>query len=129
MKKQIENRSDLQLLVRTFYAKIRTDQEIGFFFNETITDWEEHLEKLTDFWDMNVFGTKNYHGNPIIAHNAVDKQFDQQITSNIFGIWLNYWFATIDELFEGENAEILKRRAQKMSTFLFMNIFESRGKV
>ncbi|CAM3968676.1 group III truncated hemoglobin [Flavobacterium weaverense] len=129
MKKQIENRSDLQLLVRTFYAKIRADQEIGFFFNETITDWEEHLEKLTDFWDMNVFGTKNYHGNPIIAHNAVDKQFDQQITSNIFGIWLNHWFATIDELFEGENAEILKRRAQKMSTFLFMNIFESRGKV
>ena len=129
MKKQIENRSDLQLLVRTFYAKIRADQEIGFFFNETITDWEEHLEKLTDFWDMNVFGTKNYHGNPIIAHNAVDKKFDQQITSNIFGIWLNYWFATIDELFEGENAEILKRRAQKMSTFLFMNIFESRGKV
>lgn len=129
MRKQIENRSDLQLLVRTFYAKIRADQEIGFFFNETITDWEEHLEKLTDFWDMNVFGTKNYHGNPIIAHNAVDKQFDQQITSNIFGIWLNHWFATIDELFEGENAEILKRRAQKMSTFLFMNIFESRGKV
>ncbi|MEM8520540.1 group III truncated hemoglobin [Flavobacterium sp. PL12] len=129
MKKQIENRSDLQLLVRTFYAKIRADQEIGFFFNETITDWEEHLEKLTDFWDMNIFGTKNYQGNPIIAHNAVDKKFDQQITSNIFGIWLNHWFATIDELFEGENAEILKRRAQKMSTFLFMNIFESRGKV
>ena len=129
MKKQIENRSDLQILVRTFYAKIRADQEIGFFFNETITDWEEHLEKLTDFWDMNVFGTKNYHGNPIIAHNAVDKQFDQKITSNIFGIWLNHWFATIDELFEGENVEILKRRAQKMSTFLFMNIFESRGKV
>ena len=129
MKKQIENRSDLQILVRAFYAKIRADQEIGFFFNETITDWEEHLEKLTDFWDMNVFGTKNYHGNPIIAHNAVDMKFDQQITSNIFGIWLNYWFATIDELFEGENVEILKRRAQKMSTFLFMNIFESRGKV
>ena len=129
MKKQIENRSDLQLLVRTFYAKIRADQEIGFFFNETITAWDAHLEKLTDFWDLNVFGTKNYHGNPIIAHNAVDKQFDQQITSNIFGIWLNHWFATIDELFKGENAEILKRRAQKMSTFLFMNIFESRGKV
>ena len=129
MRKQIENRDDLKLLVNTFYDKIRADQEIGFFFNETITDWEEHLEKLTDFWDMNVFGTKKYNGNPILAHNAVDQKFDHQITSNIFGIWLNLWFATLDELFEGENVEILKRRAQKMSTFLFMNIFESRGKV
>lgn len=129
MRKQIENRDDLKLLVNTFYDKIRADQEIGFFFNETITDWEEHLEKLTDFWDMNVFGTKKYNGNPILAHNAVDQKFDYQITSNIFGIWLNLWFAALDELFEGENVEILKRRAQKMSTFLFINIFESRGKV
>ena len=128
MRKQIENRDDLKLLVNTFYDKIRADQEIGFFFNETITDWEEHLEKLTDFWDMNVFGTKKYDGNPILAHNAVDKKFDHQITSNIFGIWLNLWFATINEMFIGENADILKRRAQKMSTFLFMNIFESRRK-
>jgi len=126
MKKQIENRDDLKLLVRTFYDKIRADQEIGFFFNETITDWEEHLEKLTDFWEANILGTKNYNGNPITVHNAVDKKFNHQITSNLFGIWLNLWFATLDELFEGENVEILKRRAQKMSTFLFMNIFKSR---
>lgn len=128
MRKQIENRADIKLLVTTFYDKIRADTEIGFFFNETITDWEEHLEKLTDFWEMNLFATKKYHGNPIITHNAVDKKFNQSITSNIFGIWLNLWFATLDELFEGENVEILKRRAQKMSTYLFMNIFENRRK-
>lgn len=128
MIKEIGNRADLRLLVDRFYTKIRADEEIGFFFNETITDWEEHLEKLTDFWEMNLFGTRKFNGNPIVAHNAVDKKFNQQITSNIFGIWLNLWFATLDELFEGENVEILKRRAQKMSTFLFMNIFESRGK-
>ncbi|MBP4140820.1 group III truncated hemoglobin [Flavobacterium sp. P4023] len=129
MIKEIENREDLKLLVSTFYEKIRADQEIGFFFNETITNWEEHLEKLTDFWEMNIFGTRKFTGNPIVAHNAVDKKFNQQITSNTFGIWLNIWFATIDELFVGENADVLKRRAQKMSTFLFMNIFESRRKV
>ena len=128
MKKPIENREDIKLLVTTFYDKIKADEEIGFFFNETITDWEEHLEKLTDFWEMNLFGTKKYTGNPILAHNAVDKRFDQRITPNIFGIWLNLWFATLDELFEGENVEILKRRARKMQTFLYMNIFESRTK-
>lgn len=43
-----------------------------------------------------------------------------------FGIWLNYWFETLDELFEGENVIILKRRARKMGTVMYMNIFESR---
>ena len=128
MRKQIENRDDITLLVATFYDKIRADKEIGFFFSETITNWEEHLEKLTDFWETNLFASKKYQGNPIIVHNAVDKKFDQQITSAIFGIWLNLWFATLDELFEGENVDILKRRARKMGTFLFMNIFESRRK-
>lgn len=126
MRKPIENRDDLTLLVATFYYKIRADEEIGFFFNETITNWEEHLEKLIDFWETNLFAVKKYKGNPILAHNAVDKRFDQRITSNEFGIWLNLWFQTLDELFEGENVDILKRRARKMGTFLYMNIFESR---
>jgi hemoglobin len=129
MKKTIENREDLTLLVHSFYAKIRADNEIGFFFNDTIQNWEEHLEKLTDFWEMNLFGVKKYKGNPIAVHNEVDKHFDHRISPNEFGIWLNLWFETLDELFEGENVEILKRRARKMGTFIYMNIFESRSKV
>ena len=128
MKKTIENRADVNLLVHAFYAKIRADKEIGFFFNETIQDWEEHLEKLTDFWETNLFAVKKYKGDPIAAHNEVDKRFDYKISPNEFGIWLNLWFETLDELFEGENVAILKRRARKMGTFLYMNIFENRRK-
>jgi hemoglobin len=128
MKKTIQNRADVSLLVHAFYAKIRADKEIGFFFNETIQDWEEHLEKLTDFWETNLFAVKKYNGDPIAAHNEVDKRFDHKISPNEFGIWLNLWFETLDELFEGENVAILKRRARKMGTFLYMNIFENRRK-
>lgn len=128
IKKQIENREDISLLVRTFYAKIRADAEIGHFFNGKITDWEEHLEKLTDFWETNLFAVKKYKGNPLEAHNEVDDYFNHTITSNEFGIWLNLWFATLDELFEGENVTILKRRARKMGTFLYLGMFENRSK-
>jgi hemoglobin len=126
MKKNIENREDITLLVDSFYTKIRKDAEIGHFFNDVIQDWEEHLEKLTDFWEMNLFGGKKYHGNPIEAHIEVDRHSGGVISSHEFGIWLNHWFATIDEIFEGENADTLKRRARKMSTMLFMNMFNSR---
>lgn len=128
MKKQIENRTDVSFLVHQFYAKIRADDEIGFYFNEMISDWEAHLEKLTDFWETNLFGTRKYKGNPHAVHNEVDAHFDEKITANEFGIWLNHWFQTIEEYFEGENAETLKRRARKMSTFLFMSMFQHRQK-
>jgi hemoglobin len=127
MKKNIENRKDIALLVHSFYAKIRKDTNIGQFFNDVIQDWDEHLEKLTDFWEMNLFGGKNYHGNPIKTHIEVDKQSGSIISSHEFGIWLNHWFDTIDELYEGQNADTLKRRARKMSTMLYMNMFNNRG--
>lgn len=129
MRKQIENRADVSFLVHQFYAKIRADEEIGFYFNTMIKDWDAHLEKLTDFWETNLFAIKKYKGNPHEVHNEVDAQFDGKITSNEFGIWLNYWFQTLEEHFEGENAETLKRRARKMGTFLFMSIFEHRKKM
>ncbi|MBK0371017.1 group III truncated hemoglobin [Flavobacterium agrisoli] len=127
MKKKIENRDDIALLVHTFYDAIRQNEEIGFYFNETITNWPEHLEKLIDFWEMNLFGGRKYTGNPIEAHNQVDEKFDHSITPETFGIWLNIWFATIDRLFEGENADTLKRRARKMNTMLYLNIFQNRN--
>ena len=127
-RKKIEDRQDISLLVRSFYDKIRADKEIGPFFNEMITDWEPHLEKLTDFWEMNLFGGKMYKGNPLGAHNKADDHFGNTISSNEFGIWLNLWFETLEELFEGENVEILKRRARKMGTFLMVSIYENRAK-
>jgi hemoglobin len=75
MKKSIENREDIALLVHSFYSKIRKDAEIGHFFNEVIEDWDEDLDKLIDFWVMHLFGGKNYHGNPIAVHNEVDRKF------------------------------------------------------
>ena len=128
MKKQIENRADISFLVHQFYAKIRADKEIGFYFNIIIKDWDAHLEKLTDFWETNLFAVKKYKGNPHAVHNEVDAHFDSKITANEFGIWLNHWAQTLDEHFEGENVETLKRCARKMSTFLYVSMFEHRKK-
>ncbi|MDI1317721.1 group III truncated hemoglobin [Flavobacterium sp.] len=126
--KEIENREDVKLLVHSFYAKIRANEEIGPFFNTTIQDWESHLEKLTDFWENNLFAVRKYFGNPIEAHIKVDEQFHNKINPSIFGLWLNLWFETLDELFVGENVETLKRRARKMGTMLMVTIYESRKK-
>jgi len=127
MRKDIKTRDDVFLLVSSFYKKVRKNDLLGPFFNGKIKDWDEHLERLTTFWESSLFLKTKYYGNPLEAHVKVDKENNQSITELHFGIWLNLWFETIEELFEGETAEIAKRRARKMGTFLYLNIFQARN--
>lgn len=124
MAKLIENRTDVSLLVRTFYAKVRKHDLLGPIFNGAIpTDhWEPHLEKLTDFWETNLFGIPKFKGNPMQAHRNLDQAHNRQIEMEHFGHWLQLWFETIDELFIGDLADKAKRAARKMATGLFMGM-------
>lgn len=127
-KTDIKDRKDVSLLVNTFYAKVRNDKVLGPIFNNIINDWDAHLELLTDFWETQLFLKRKYFGNPVTAHEEVDEKTNQTITPEHFGFWLNLWFQTLDELFEGETAWIAKNRAQKMSTMLFMHMYQHRSK-
>ena len=130
MKQDIQDRDDVFLLVDTFYTKVRAHDILGPFFNETIKDWDAHLQRLTTFWETSLFMTRKleqkYYGNPLEAHVKVDKQFHNSITELHFGIWLNLWYETLDELFIGEVTENAKRRSRKMGTFMYLKIFEAR---
>lgn len=125
-KKDISTREDVYVLVSSFYDKVRKDKVLGPFF-EIIEDWDEHLEKLTDFWQSNLFLKTRYYGNPLDAHIKADKANNHSISELHFGRWLNLWFETIDQLFEGEIAQNAKQRARKMSTFMNMSIFQARN--
>lgn len=127
MKNDIRSREDIFLLVNTFYKKVRKNALIGPIFNSQIDNWPEHLEKLTDFWETNLLFERKYKGNPLLAHQLVDEKSNFSVEQIHFGTWLNLWYATIDDLFEGENAATAKRRARKMSTFMFLKIFENRS--
>jgi len=122
----LSNRKDIRLLVTSFYEKIRKDPLLGPVFNTIILDWEGHLDLLTDFWESQLLVRRSYLGNPIAVHQEVDTKMNHSITPEHFGQWLNLWFATLDELFEGELVWVAKNRAQKMSTMLYMKIYEHR---
>lgn len=124
-KKEIKSREDVHLLVTEFYKKVRKDDMLGPFFDR-IEDWDEHLDRLTTFWESSLFMKTKYFGNPLEAHVKADREHGNKISELHFGVWLNLWFQTIDELFVGETAENAKRRARKMGTFLYLNIFQAR---
>ncbi|EDP94939.1 group III truncated hemoglobin [Kordia algicida OT-1] len=126
MKKDIQNRADVHLLVTTFYAKIRKDEILGPIFNNRIQHWDAHLEHLTDFWESSLFFVNKYKGNPLEKHIEVDAAIHHIINEKHFGIWLNHWIQTLDALFEGDKTSIAKNRARKMGTFIYIKLFEAR---
>jgi hemoglobin len=127
VKKDIKTREDVFKLVDEFYKKVRRDDLLGPIFNDTIKDWDAHLEHLTTFWESSLFLKTRFYGDPLEAHIKVDKAFNHSINELHFGVWLNLWSQTINELFEGDFAENAKRRARKMGTFIYLKIFEARN--
>ena len=99
---------------------------LGPIFNTIVKDWEEHIELLTDFWQTNLFFKKSYLGDPLEKHVEVDRKIDGKINEKHFGVWMNLWYKTIDELYEGDVAQIAKNRARNMGTYMHLRIFEAR---
>lgn len=126
--KDIENREDISQLVNAFYTKIREDELLGPIFNAHIAPeaWPGHLEKLTDFWETNLFGVPKFKGNPSLKHVNVDKNLNYSVEQLHFGRWLQLWFATVNELFSGDLAIRARESARKMASGQFMMIWNHR---
>lgn len=128
--KPIASRDDVDFLVRRFYEQVRDHELLGPVFNEIVQDWEVHLVHLSDFWEMILLQTGPGAGkfNPTKVHREVDAKVDYSIDQVHFGNWLELWFGTIDQYYEGEVAEYAKEHARRMAHMLFMRIWEARPK-
>lgn len=126
--KTIENREDVKKLVYSFYDKILEDEMLAPIFNMHLQgdDWPQHLEKMVDFWETNLFGIPKFRGNPLRAHAVVDRSLDYGISEDHFMHWVEMWHKTIDELFVGEIADRAKQASVRMSSGLFMGILNQR---
>jgi hemoglobin len=74
------------------------------------------------FWENVVFYTGNYNGNPMQAHFGLHNKMPMAMTD--FNQWNLVFNQTVDELFEGENANAIKQRAQNISTVMQIKIFK-----
>lgn len=109
-KKPILTIEDVELLVNTFYDKIRADELLAPIFNERIQNrWPEHLNKMYQFWGTVLLDEHTYYGSPFAPHARlpVDHHHFQQ--------WISLFNNTLDELFTGEKAKEARWRAGKMA--------------
>jgi len=125
MKTDINNRNDIILLVDTFYKKVQLNDKIGPIFTAIAkVDWSHHLPKMYDFWESILFGKAIYKGNPMLTHFALNDKTSLQ--KEEFETWKNIFFETVDELFEGENTELIKQKAQSIADLMHFKLNSSK---
>lgn len=110
IKTDIESRSNIETLVNTFYEKIICDAMLGPVFTSKIpVNWNIHLPVMYQFWENAIFFTGDYIGNPMLVHKNIHKKVGLDVEH--FDHWVELFNHTVDELFEGRNADLAKERA------------------
>jgi len=122
----ILNRDDIVTLVNTFYTEVRKDELLAPIFDERVKiNWEKHLPVMYDFWENIVFYTGGYSGNPMQVHKQMHEKFS--LSTADFARWIQLFTKTVDQLFEGEHAELAKQRAVSIATVMQLKILHPSG--
>jgi len=112
----------IRTLVETFYDRVRADPLLGAIFNRAIDDWDDHLDKLCNFWSSVTLMTGRYKGTPMQAHAALP-----DITPAHFERWLALFQLTATRTCPPEAAAVFVDRASRIAESLQMGIAIHRG--
>jgi len=103
MKRDITSKNDIEMLINAFYDKVVKDELIGAFFGHV--NFEKHLPKMYHFWSFVLLDEAGYTTDVTKVH------VNMRIKAEHFDQWVSIFNATVDEMFEGEKAEMAKQRA------------------
>lgn len=117
IKKDIEGREDIELLIRSFYTHAVRDELIGHFFTEVAKiNLEEHLPIMYSFWENLLFHTGGYQGGMMQKHILLNRK--QRLEPEHFARWLQLFEREVDTHFAGPVAEEAKTRARTIAPSL-----------
>jgi hemoglobin len=123
-KADIGSRQNLLVLLQAFYEKVFRDELIGHFFTEVMhVDLEKHIPRIADFWEMVLLKGTSYRDNAIAVHMKINSL--SPMGEHHFKRWIELFHETVDELFEGEVAELAKQRAVSIATVMRIKISNS----
>lgn len=117
----ITSRADLERALRLFYRAAFADPLIGPHFTEVARlDLEDHLPRITDFWESALLRTAAYRGNALAPHAALHAV--APLTAAHFGRWVQLWRATLDGRHAGPVTERAKAQAQRIAVAMLRRL-------
>lgn len=124
MKKGIENREDIRVLVENFYSKVKKDDMLGPIFNDVLVfRWDKHIPIMIDFWETILLEGSSYRGNTMRVH--IDLNKIHPLTPAHFERWKELFFETLDEHFTGDKVVDARKRVELMETLMQTKIAQS----
>jgi len=120
-RKDIESRADIMQMLTSFYKTAFEDELIGRFFTEVVPlDLETHIPIIADFWESILFGTHGYRKNVMEVHKQIHNL--SNIRKEHLDRWVEIFTKTVDELFEGDKAILMKQRARSIATLMDLKL-------
>lgn len=117
MKRDIESRNDLEVLLTAFYKRAFADDLIGHFFTQVVPlDLSTHLPVITDFWEAILFNTHGYRKNVMQVHQHIHQL--AAIKKEHLDRWVSLLTATVNDLHEGSRATLMLQRANSVATLM-----------
>lgn len=113
----IETREDIIRLLEAFYSKATIDPVIGYYFTEVVPlDMDTHIPVIADFWETVLFGRAVYKGNVLDIHKQIHQL--SAFREEHFARWVALFTETINEMFNGDRAELARQRAESIATIM-----------
>lgn len=111
----VQNRLDIDRIVRDFYQQVLTDPIIGFIFTDIARiNLENHLPIIGDFWEDILFRShgqgKKYSRNALAVHLELAEQIP--LKPGHFTRWLFLFERAVQRHVQGDNADLMLQRAQ-----------------
>jgi hemoglobin len=117
MKKDIENREELEDFLWSFYRKAFADELIGSFFTEVVPlDLDTHIPVIANFWESVAFNKPSYRKNVMEIHRHIHHL--SKIKKEHLDRWVKLFTETLDENFQGSRTELMKQRARSIATLM-----------
>lgn len=113
--------NEIRELVETFYGKARSDALLGPVFDSMVHDWDEHLERLSDFWSAVLLGTRRFSGMPMPKHVGMPN-----LSAPLFERWLALFGQTTAALPNRALADAADEMAKRMARSLWYGYQVSR---
>ncbi|HET9744362.1 MAG TPA: group III truncated hemoglobin [Chitinophagaceae bacterium] len=128
MQKQLlDTREAIELLVNSFYKKVKQDDLLAPIFNNAeYFSWDVHIPIMVNFWETLLLHTASYRGNTMQKH--IDLHRRTPLTPELFERWKLLFYSTLHELFEGEGVAEARKRVEAISGLMQYKIQQSEFK-
>ena len=114
----ISSKTDIELMINAFYEKVKQDALLNVYFEHT--NWKKHIPIMVIFWENILLFSGDYSGNPMAKHKHIHHK--NPLSKKHFNRWLNLFIDTVNQNFQGPNANLAIQRAESIAQVILSKL-------